>query len=120
VPMRFTARRREMLQATAIGVAAPAAGCAAIGTGAKPRVVVVGGGWGGLGAVRGLLAGGGADVTLVEPNEGFMSCPLSAHFIAGFQPASDFQRSYARIDQLGARRGRARGTASARAKRAGG
>src|SRR3990167_5966453 len=79
-------RRREMLQATAIGVAALATGCAAIGTGAKPRVVVVGGGWGGLGAVRGLLAGGGAGVTLVEPNEGFMWCPLSAHFIARFQP----------------------------------
>src|SRR3990167_3299236 len=117
MPMPFTTRRREMLQATAIGVAALATGCAAIGTGAKPRVVVVGGGWGGLGAVRGLLAGGGADVTLVEPNEGFMSCPLSAHFIAGFQPASDFQRSYARIDQLGARRVRERVTAIDRAKR---
>src|SRR3989338_6688309 len=111
MPMPFTTRRREMLQATAIGVAALATGGAAIGTGANPRVVVVGGGWGGLGAVRGLLAGGGADVPLVEPNEGFMSCPLSAHFIAGFQPASDFQRRYARVDQLGARRARARGPA---------
>jgi len=113
----FTTRRREVLQATAIGVAVLASGCAAIGAGAKPRVVVVGGGWGGLGAVRGLLAGGGADVTLVEPNEGFMSCPLSAHFITGHQPASDFQRSYARIDQLGARRVRERVTEIDRTRR---
>ncbi|MDP2092532.1 MAG: FAD/NAD(P)-binding oxidoreductase [Hydrogenophaga sp.] len=100
--------RRHVLQATALGVAALATGCAAIGGNTKPRVVVVGGGWGGLGAVRGLLAAGAADVTLVEPNESFMSCPLSAHFIAGHQPASDFQRSYARVDQLGARRVRER------------
>jgi NADH dehydrogenase FAD-containing subunit len=109
--------RRHLLQATVAGVAVLATGCAAIGGNAKPRVVVVGGGWGGLGAVRGLLAGGGADVTLVEPNESFMSCPLSAHFIAGHQPASDFQRSYARIDQLGARRVRERVTEIDRAKR---
>lgn len=101
-------RRRQLLQATAMGVAVLASGCAAVATSAKPRVVVVGGGWGGLGAVRGLLASGAADVTLVEPNAAFMSCPLSAHFIAGHQPASDFQRSYARVDQLGARRVRER------------
>ncbi len=100
--------RRQILQATAMGVAVLASGCAAVSSAAKPRVVVVGGGWGGLGAVRGLLAAGAADVTLVEPNESFMSCPLSAHFIAGHQPASDFQRSYARVDQLGARRVRER------------
>jgi len=109
--------RRHLLQATAAGVAVLATGCAAIGGNAKPRVVVVGGGWGGLGAVRTLLAAGAADVTLVEPNEGFMSCPLSAHFIAGHQPASDFQRSYARIDQLGARRVRERVTEIDRARR---
>lgn len=109
--------RRHLLQATAAGVAVLATGCAAVGGSAKPRVAVVGGGWGGLGAVRGLLAAGAADVTLVEPNEGFMSCPLSAHFIAGHQPASDFQRSYARIDQLGARRVRERVTEIDRARR---
>lgn len=103
-----TLTRRRVLQATAAGAAALATGCAAIGSSAKPRAVVVGGGWGGLGAVRGLLASGAADVTLVEPNAAFMSCPLSAHFIVGHQPASDFQRSYARIDQLGARRLRER------------
>ncbi|MCB2016485.1 MAG: NAD(P)/FAD-dependent oxidoreductase [Hydrogenophaga sp.] len=109
--------RRHVLQATAAGVAVLASGCAAIGGNARPRVVVVGGGWGGLGAVRTLVAAGTVDVTLIEPNESFMSCPLSAHFIAGFQPASDFQRSYARIDQLGVHRVRERVTAIDRDKR---
>ncbi len=101
-------RRRQLLQSTAMGVVVLASGCASLSSASKPRVVVVGGGWGGLGVVRGLLAAGAADVTLIEPNESFMSCPLSAHYIAGFQPASDFQRSYARVDQLGARRIRER------------
>lgn len=110
-------QRRQVLQATAAGVVLLASGCASIGGSAKPQVVVVGGGWGGLGAVRALVAAGTVDVTLVEPNESFMSCPLSAHFIAGHQPASDFQRSYARIDQLGVRRVRERVTAIDRDKR---
>lgn len=95
-----SAVRRQLLQGTALGLAALATGCAHIGSNAKARVVVVGGGWGGLGAVRALAEGGKVHVTLVEPNERFMSCPLSAHFIAGLQPETDFQRSYAGIDRL--------------------
>ena len=95
-----SARRRQLLQGTALGVAALATGCASVGGSTKPRVVVVGGGWGGLGTVRVLVEGGKVQVTLVEPNEAFMSCPLSAHYITGWQPASDFQRSYAGIDRL--------------------
>lgn len=109
--------RRHLLQATAAGVVVLASGCANVGGQARPQVVVVGGGWGGLGAVRALVAAGTVNVTLIEPNEAFMSCPLSAHFIAGHQPASDFQRSYARIDQLGVRRVRERVTAIDRDKR---
>ncbi len=109
--------RRQMVQAGVLGLAAFASGCASVVTPAKARVVVVGGGWGGLGAVRALAAAGTVDVTLVEPNEAFMSCPLSAHYIAGHQPASDFQRSYTRIDQLGVRRLRERVTAIDREKR---
>ncbi len=102
--------RRQFLQGTAaLGLAALATGCASLGSSAKARVVVVGVGWGGLGAVRALAEGGQVQVTLVEPNESFMSCPLSAHFIAGWQPATDFQRSYANIDRLaGVRRVRER------------
>lgn len=100
--------RRTVVRATLASAAALLAACASSIGSARPRVVVVGGGWGGLGAVRALASDGKIDVTLVEPNEGFMSCPLSAHYIAGLQPASDFQRSYAAVDRLGVRRVRER------------
>ena len=103
-----TPTRRHVLQAAAAGVAVLATGCASIGAATRPRVVVVGGGWGGLGAVRSLIEGGKADVTLIEPNEGFMSCPMSALYIAGFKPVSYLQRSYQNVDQKGVKRVRER------------
>ena len=112
---RTTMSRRTVVQAgMAAAAAALVAGCATTGA-AKPRAVVVGGGWGGLGAARTLARSGKVEVTLVEPNDGLMSCPLSAHYIAGLQPASDFQRSYAAIDAMGIRRVRERATAVDRA-----
>lgn len=100
--------RRRVLGTGLAGTAAALAGCATPGGSARPRVVVVGGGWGGLGAARTLARGGKAKVTLVEANGGFMSCPLSAHYIAGWQPASDFQRSYDGVDRAGIERVRER------------
>ena len=67
-PVTSHPNRRHLLQATAAGVAVLASGCASIGGQARPQVVVVGGGWGGLGAVRALVAAGTVDVTLIEPN----------------------------------------------------
>lgn len=110
-----TISRRRALQAGLAGTAALVAGCATAPAPAKPRVVVVGGGWGGLGAVRALARAGTADVTLVEPNETFMSCPLSVHYVATLQPAGDFQRRYDNVDRLGVKRVRARATAIDRA-----
>ncbi len=102
-------RRRALLKGMAAATAISVMGCAGpIVTGSRPRVVVVGGGWGGLGAVRTLAAGGKVDITLVEPNDGFMSCPLSILYITGYAPASDFQRGYGAIDALGVRRVRDR------------
>lgn len=100
--------RRRVLGAGLAGTAVAVAGCASPAGSGKPRVVVVGGGWGGLGAARTLARDGKAQVTLVEPNGGFMSCPLSAHYIAGWQPASDFQRSYDAVDRAGIERVRDR------------
>jgi NADPH-dependent 2,4-dienoyl-CoA reductase/sulfur reductase-like enzyme len=107
--------RRTVVQGGLAGAAALVAGCATPLFGAQPRVVVVGGGWGGLGAARALARGGKVEVTLVEPNEAFMSCPLSAHYIAGLQPATDFQRSYEAVDRAGIKRVRERVTAVDRA-----
>lgn len=44
-----------------------------------------------------------------------MSCPLSVLYIAGHQPASDFQRSYKTLDDLGVRRVRERASGIDRA-----
>jgi NADH dehydrogenase FAD-containing subunit len=97
-------KRRTLLKGVAAAAAVSVMGCASVATSARPRAVVVGGGWGGLGAVRALAASGKVDITLIEPNDGFMSCPLSILYIAGFAPAGDFQRSYGVIDSLGVRR----------------
>lgn len=100
--------RRLVLQAGATGLTVLAAGCSTSAGSTKPRVVVVGGGWGGIGAARTLAESGKVAVTLLEPNEGFMSCPLSVLYIAGHQPATDFQRGYKVLEDLGVRRVRER------------
>lgn len=109
--------RRRVVQAGLLGLAGLGAGCATSASPAAARVVVVGGGWAGLGAVRALADGGRVEITLVEPNAGFMSCPLSAHFITGHLPAAYFQRSYDNVDKLVARRVRERVTGIDRAAR---
>ncbi|NWG75827.1 MAG: NAD(P)/FAD-dependent oxidoreductase, partial [Rubrivivax sp.] len=107
---KFSSSRRAVVRAGVAGVGVWIAGCATTSDAGKPRVVVVGGGWGGLGAARTLAEGGKVAVTLIEPNDGFMSCPLSVHYVAGFTAASDYQRSYANVDRAGIRRVRARVT----------
>ena len=108
---------RRAALGTGLAAASWLAGCATPTGPARAQVVVVGGGWGGLGAARALAKDGQVDVTLVEPNESFMSCPLSAHYVAGLSPAADFQRSYARVDAAGIRRLRDRVTAIDRSAR---
>lgn len=108
--------RRALLQGGGAAALLTLGGCATTG-GAKPHVVVVGGGWGGLGAVRALAEGGSVRVTLIEPNDAFMSCPLSILYIAGHAPASDFQRGYEVIDRLGVTRIKERVTEIDRTKR---
>lgn len=96
--------RRKLLKGSAALLAASLSGCATSGKTAKVRVVVIGGGWGGLGAVRALAGNPQIDITLIEPNARFMSCPLSVLYVAGVAPARDFQRDYDQIDRLGIRR----------------
>lgn len=107
---KFSSSRRAVIRVGVAGVGAWIAGCATTSDAGKPRVVVVGGGWGGLGAARTLAEGGKVAVTMIEPNDSFMSCPLSVHYVAGFTAASDYQRSYANVDRAGVRRVRARVT----------
>jgi len=91
------------------GVAAtlPLFGCASRGDGAASlgRVVVVGGGYGGATAAHYLrLWGGAIDVTLVERDAMFVSCPLSNLVIGGHQQMADITRPYGALEALGVKR----------------
>jgi NADPH-dependent 2,4-dienoyl-CoA reductase/sulfur reductase-like enzyme len=70
------------------------------------RVVVVGGGYGGLTAAKYLRmwSDGGIDVTLVDPNEAFVSCPISNLVLGGSKSMADITVSYAGLDKYGVKR----------------
>jgi NADPH-dependent 2,4-dienoyl-CoA reductase/sulfur reductase-like enzyme len=51
----------------------------------RPRVIVIGGGFGGATCAR-ALHGHALDVTLVEPNATYTACPFSNAVIAGLRP----------------------------------
>ncbi|WP_333707964.1 FAD/NAD(P)-binding oxidoreductase [Tepidimonas ignava] len=111
-------RRRVLQTGLAVGPAAWLAGCANVVGQAKPHVVVVGGGWGGLGAVRALAREQVAAITLIEPNERFMSCPMSGHYVAGAGSLDELLHSYQRVEALpGVQRLRARAQAIERDRR---
>lgn len=94
--------RRSLLATSAGAVGALAA--PRIARVAAARVVVVGGGWGGLGAVRALAKTAGVELVLIEPHPAFFSCPLSIHYIVGERPLTDFEHGYAAVEKLGVRR----------------
>jgi sulfide dehydrogenase [flavocytochrome c] flavoprotein subunit len=89
--------RRRLLGASAAVGGLALAGCAGVPTGGPSigRVVVVGGGFGGSTAARYLrLWGGNVDVTLVERNPSFVSCPISNLVIGGHKKMADITRGY--------------------------
>ncbi len=94
---RMNLNRRQLLGAGAALAATSMAGCAGMSAGGPSigRVVVVGGGYGGATAARYLkLWGGNVDVTLVERNAQFISCPISNMVIGGHRQMADITRSY--------------------------
>ncbi len=79
------------------------AGCASTSAGPSiGRVVVVGGGFGGATAARYLkMWGGNIDVTLVERDASFVSCPISNLVLAGHKQIADITRGYEGLKALG-------------------
>jgi len=69
----------------ALGSLGMLSGCASMGGGNGPKVVVVGGGFGGATAAKyvRMWSDYGISVTLVEPNAAFLSCPLSNLVLSG-------------------------------------
>jgi sulfide dehydrogenase [flavocytochrome c] flavoprotein chain len=92
-------QRRSFVRAAGLGLASSSvlglvAGCAAGANG--PKVVVVGGGYGGATVSRYLRmwSDGAVNVTLVEPNAAFVSCPLSNLVLGGSKTMADITRPY--------------------------
>jgi sulfide dehydrogenase [flavocytochrome c] flavoprotein chain len=93
--------RRDFLKAAAgTSVLVPISACAQTGSrasagGGKKRVVVIGGGFGGATAAKYLKIGApGLDVTLVERNKTFTSCPLSNEVLSGEVQLSKLETGY--------------------------
>ena len=94
----MTMQRRDFLKAVgAAGLAAgPLAGCAISPARSGPKVVVVGGGYGGATVAKylDLWSNGTLDITLVEADPAFVSCPLSNLVLGGSKALADLTVTY--------------------------
>ena len=98
--------RRAFLKAGAAGAALTGvAGCAGVGgSAAKARVAVVGGGFGGATAAKYIrLLDSDIEVVLIEPNEAFVSCPVSNMVLGGFKTMADITTPYSGLERHGVR-----------------
>jgi sulfide dehydrogenase [flavocytochrome c] flavoprotein chain len=86
--------RRRLLAGGAVFGGLALAGCATPSGPSIGRVVVVGGGFGGATAAHYLRLWGNVDVTLVERNASFVSCPISNLVLGGFKQLGDITRGY--------------------------
>ncbi|MDT3736268.1 MAG: NAD(P)/FAD-dependent oxidoreductase [Denitratisoma sp.] len=92
----MTLNRRDFIKAAGATVAFGSLyGCAGGGKGSG-HVVVIGGGYGGATVAKyiRMWSNGGIDVTLVEPNPAFVSCPISNLVLAGEKTIADITTSY--------------------------
>jgi NADPH-dependent 2,4-dienoyl-CoA reductase/sulfur reductase-like enzyme len=97
-------RRREFLKAGAAGLVLVGAGCATVkaGSSKKRTVAVVGGGYGGATAARYVRQlDPSIEVVLVEPNESFVSCPISNTVLGGFRSMADITLPYGGLSRHG-------------------
>ena len=101
-------KRRQFVQgvgaAGSLGALGLVTGCATTGGANGPKVVVVGGGYGGATAAKyvRMWSDYGIDVTLVEPNSSFISCPISNLVLGGSKTMADITTPY---DNLSRRHG---------------
>jgi sulfite dehydrogenase len=98
--MRFN--RREFVQwAAASGALAAVGGCAGAG-GSGPKVVVIGAGYGGATAAKYVkLYAPDFDVTVVEREANFISCPISNLVLGGNAQLKDLTFSYEGLKKRG-------------------
>jgi sulfide dehydrogenase [flavocytochrome c] flavoprotein subunit len=100
----MTINRREFCKWISASAASAMVGCATPGRGAAGRVVVIGGGFGGATAARYLrLWAPDIDVTLIEANSEFVSCPLSNLVLGGNARMNDITMGYDGLRSRGIR-----------------
>lgn len=90
-------QRRQFLQTSALATALLGGmPLSATAKSAKGKVVVIGGGYGGATAAKYLrmLSGNQLDVTLVEPNSTFVSCPMSNLVVGGIRKINEISTPY--------------------------
>jgi sulfide dehydrogenase [flavocytochrome c] flavoprotein chain len=97
--------RRRFLRASGLSVAAlGVAKLPAFAAEAKRRVVVIGGGWGGATAAKYIrIADPSIEVTLLEPNKEFISCPFSNLVLAGVESLKNLTLNYNGLKKYGVR-----------------
>jgi sulfide dehydrogenase [flavocytochrome c] flavoprotein subunit len=92
--------RREFIQYAGVLSAMGITGCATTGgSSSGPRLVVVGGGFGGATCAKYLrrLVGPNASITLVEMNKEYFACPFSNTVLAGLRTMDGIKFDYATV-----------------------
>jgi sulfide dehydrogenase [flavocytochrome c] flavoprotein chain len=98
-------QRRSFLHSSAAISLLGLGGCASTPSAqsipAKARVVVIGGGYGGATAAKyvRLLSDYKIDVVLIEPNEAFVSCPISNLVVGGSKQIADVTTPYSGLSK---------------------
>jgi len=100
----MTFNRRDFLKMSGAAAAGALYGCAG-GTRASGNVVVIGGGYGGTTAAKyiRMWSNGGINVTLVERNPAFVSCPISNLVLSGDKTMADITTGYDGLKKHGVR-----------------
>ncbi len=98
----MTISRREFMQWGTASGAMTLAGCASTGSGGAGRVVVIGGGMGGGTAAKYVkMWSPDIDVTVVEREAGFISCPISNLVLAGNATMEQITTGYSGLANRG-------------------
>ena len=105
-------RRRDFLGLTALASIAPFAHAAATRARAVPRVIIVGGGFGGSACALHLKRiDASIDVTLIDPDERYVTCPLSNEALVGLRDIKSLTISRDGLRRAGVRYLRRRASA---------
>ena len=101
-PSTSAFRRRSFLQSSAAMALLGLTGCASTSTiPSKARVVVIGGGYGGATAAKyvRMLSDYKIDVVLIEPEQAFVSCPISNLVLSGAKQVADITTPYSGLSK---------------------